>query len=395
MSHTIPLGKKEGHRLEFKSAAALKAPETIARGVVAMLNADGGEVWVGLREENERAVAVEPIGEPDQAKRRLLDHLIDAIEPAPSKEIEVEPEASEDGFVLRIATQPSLSRRPYALLKGGGRQFLIRVGPRSRPMTREELQESFSEGSSTSQSRDEQALEEAKSRLLKAREQAQQAGDQRFWLGLEPTADLTLDLQDRKYEAYLQDPGITGNRRSGWSFIMPFGRPCLKKDRLSIEDERRDSLFITPKRDRHLILSRHGSLVVSAPLEALFWKGEASEIWPLALLEFPISTFRICREIYKNKLPTNSRVVADLSFFRVRGWKLRGGRFTLAGVSLFEDSDDLVWEKPLVFSAEEIENEPDRCGYRLVERVYEAFGFRREQMPAEFDVKSGRLILPE
>ena len=36
----IPLGKKEGQRLEFKSADALDHPESIARSVVAMLNAE-------------------------------------------------------------------------------------------------------------------------------------------------------------------------------------------------------------------------------------------------------------------------------------------------------------------------------------------------------------------
>ncbi len=54
---------------------------------------------------------------------------------------------------------------------------------------------------------------------------------------------------------------------------------------------------------------------------------------------------------------------------------------------------DLVVE--LEFSAEQIQQEPDRCGYRLVERVYEAFSYRREQIPEEFDQKTGRLILPE
>lgn len=234
MSHDIPLGKKEGPRLEFKGAAALKAPKVLGHGIVAMLNAEGGEVWVGLREENERAVAIDPIADPEGERRRLLDHLVDAIEPWLSAEIEVESQPSEEGFVLRIVARPEPRHRPYALLKSGGRQYVIRVGPRIRPMTREELKRRFSERASMPPSSEEQALD------------------------------------------------------------------------------------------------------------------SSSERW-----------------------------------------------FRSNGSTTFEESEDLLWEKPLVFSADEIENEPDRCGYRLVERVYEAFGYRREQIPAEFDTKSGRLLLPE
>jgi hypothetical protein len=390
MSRAIPLGKKEGPRLEFKGAAALKTPETIARGVVALLNADGGEVWVGLREENERAVAIDPISNPEQERRRLEDHLLDTIEPALLEEIEVESQESEKGFVLRVVARPRLDHRPYALLKGSSRQFVIRVGPRSRPMTRQELQESFSAGGATSPSRAEQALEDAKSRLRQAREPVQRAGGQRFWLGLEPTADLDLDLQDPRYVTYLQDPLATGNRRSGWNFVVPYGPgPQLRKDRLVMTDQ----AYAIPA-GRTIIIERHGSLTFEAPLDVL-GKGEKREIWPFPLLENPISAFRIARAIYADELPAGASVAASLALLGIRGWKLwpdNADRW-LRKLQPFEESEDLLWE--LVFSAEEIESESDRCGARLVERVYDAFGFRREQMPAEFDWKTGRLILPE
>lgn len=392
MSHRLPLGQKEGPRLEFKGADALKTPETIARGVVAMLNAEGGDIWVGLREENEQAVAIEPIVDQDRAARRLIDHLIDTIEPAPVDEVEVEPEASEEGCVLRVAVRPRPGRKPYALLKGGGRQFVIRVGPRSRPMTRQELAEQFLADVSVSHSRGEQALEQAKYRLAEARGQAQRANGHRFWLGLEPTADLALDLQDPRFEILLQDPLATGNRRNGWSFVVPFGPgPRLLKDRLVMTD----AAYDIPE-GRRITIWRHGALTFESSLAGL--QGlEGRKIEPLALLEYPISAFRMARVIEADRLPSGTSVVADLSFFGIRGWKLYPGslgRWQRRSHS-FEESEDLLWERPLIFSAQEIEDEPDRCGYRLVERVYEAFGFRREEMPEEFDTKSGRLILPE
>lgn len=48
-------------QLEFKSRAVLESPGQIARGVVALLNAVGGEVWAGIAESNESATAYEPI----------------------------------------------------------------------------------------------------------------------------------------------------------------------------------------------------------------------------------------------------------------------------------------------------------------------------------------------
>lgn len=394
MSSKIPLGQREGPRLEFKGAAALKAPETIARGVVAMLNAEGGNIWVGLREENERAVAIESIPDETREARRLIDHLLDTIEPAPLNEVEVEPETSEEGFVLRVAVKPQPGRKPYALLKGGGRQFVIRVGPRSRPMTRQEIEEQFSAGASISPSREERALDDAKSRLAEAREQVRRADGERFWLGLEPAADLNLNLQDPRFETLLQDPLATGNRRSGWSFVVQFGPgPHLQKDRLVMTDSSYDMPY-----GRVITLQRRGGLTFEVPLDALFWKGEEREIWPFALLEYPISALRIAGAIYADVLPHGARVVADLSFFGIRGWKLRPyspDRWLRGIPRPFEESEDLVSDGPLDFSADEVKNEPDLCGYRLVERVYEAFGIRREQLPAEFDVKSGRLILLE
>jgi len=55
----------------------------------------------------------------------------------------------------------------------------------------------------------------------------------------------------------------------------------------------------------------------------------------------------------------------------------------------------LLLTQPLIFQFEEMDTEPDRCGYRLVEQVYEAFGLRREDIPKLFDLETGRLVLPE
>ncbi len=50
MSPGVPIDQPEGERLEHKSLAALAEPDKIAREAVAMLNSQGGEVWIGIKE---------------------------------------------------------------------------------------------------------------------------------------------------------------------------------------------------------------------------------------------------------------------------------------------------------------------------------------------------------
>ena len=116
MAVEIPLGRVEDQHLELKSRDALKHPETIAREVVAMLNADGGEIWIGIREENGRAMEIEPVDDAEPAKERLWDHLVDSLEPAlRHDEVRIElvdlPGGGEDkAQLLRVEVTPSGTR---------------------------------------------------------------------------------------------------------------------------------------------------------------------------------------------------------------------------------------------------------------------------------------------
>ncbi len=388
MSDRIPLGEKEGHRREFKSALALKDPEIIARGVVAMLNAEGGEVWVGLREEGERAVAIEPIPDPEREVRRLQDFLVDTVEPSlRGEEVRVASVSSEEGAILRVTARPQEGRKPYAFTKRGGWHFVIRVGGRTRPMTREEIQRGFSSAGAA----EGQDLENAKARVLEKREALRGKRGPSLWVVLEPVADLDLELQDRSLEDLFEEPSLTHNRRTGLNFAASYSqRPRVRKDRLVVRDEEGEG--------RSVEITRRGGMALGGPLASLFWDVDDGELSPIGLLEYPVSAFRIAAEVYKGRLQPEERVVADLALFGIEGSKLRPCSPQSFWSSprrhkVFAESKDLVVE--LEFSAEQIQQEPDRCGYRLVERVYEAFGYRREQVPEEFDQKTGRLVLPE
>jgi hypothetical protein len=380
----LPLGQKEDPRLEFKGRDSLKTPEDIAREVVAMLNAEGGEIWVGLREDEGRAVAVESIDNADREVRRLLDSLVDSIEPSLSGgELQVKVVEEDGSPVLRILVKPSPGQRPYALLRRGGRHFVTRIADRIRPLSREEIRGFFQELGTNRAT----ALQKAVERVFADRKSAATKRQALFWLRLEPAADIKIDVQAAEVRDLFREPSLSGNRNSGWSFAHLHSLPVLSTGRLAND----------PSSPRHVEIRRDGSLLFQAFLESLQWKGE--DIWPFVLLEYPISAFRIARKLYEGKMNTDDTVVADLALFGLRGRKLRPGSpgtwFSSNRARIFNEADDFLLDSPLVFKAEEIESEPDRCGFRLVERVYEAFGLGREAIPREFDQEVGRLILPE
>jgi hypothetical protein len=385
MTERVPLGEKEDLHREFKSRDALKKPEIIAREVVAMLNAEGGTVWVGLRDENDRAVAVEPIADADRERRRLRDYLVDTIEPSPAGgEVEVEGVSVEgEGEVLRVQVRREVGRAPYAHLKESGRLFLVRISDRTRPMTREELMSAFQH----STGREERLQIRAAERLLEQRGKVAKKKDETFWLGFEPVSRVDIDIQDPKYVDYLMSPSETGNRPMGWSFriILP---PALEPD----------ALVTNPVESRFVEIRRDGGLSFRIPLEDLHWTGGRKEFGAYALSEFPVSAFRIARKVYEDKLRPEDQILVDMAFFGIHGWKLRPGSPDQWGPREpreFTESRDLIWERPLAFSFKELDAEPDRCGYRFIQRIYEAFGFGREAIPKEFDRQTGRLILPE
>jgi len=71
------LGQDEDNHLEFKEAEALRTPANIAREVVGFLNANDGDIWVGIKEEGGRAIELQQIPDMDDVLCSLRDHLID------------------------------------------------------------------------------------------------------------------------------------------------------------------------------------------------------------------------------------------------------------------------------------------------------------------------------
>ncbi len=419
----IPLGQEESVGLEFKAPEALKRPGIIARSVVAMLNAEGGEIWIGLGESGGRAVEVQPIANADSERERLWNHLVDTIEPSPlGEEVALEVVSAESGHILQIQIHPDGERRPYAQLKEGGRHFVVRTGARIRPMTRDEVL-----GSTSGRGERIVSLSDPFKILQHEREELLGSKNPMFWIRLQPNRELGIDIQSPKLERYLGDPTLSGSRASGWTFANPYVGLRLEQNRRILGDEQWG----------RTIVERSGAIDHRIQLGRMAHSpGEQGpqEVHPYALLEKTVSLFRLAKAVYldqelnsdatpvpastkmkvhviKHRLSrlvkVNFQLVVGVALISTRGWKLRAYSprsysflFEHHKVKGFEHlqgklEGDFLLERPLAFESNELISAPDRCAFRVLSRIYEGFGLAEDKIPSEFDRKRGLLIMPE
>jgi hypothetical protein len=387
MTSDIPIiGQRESQTLEFKSADSLKKPFTISREVVAMLNAAGGEIWIGIREQDGVATAVDGVHLAEQRKIDLVNHCLDVIEPHPNGEelglSIVAGGAAGDALVMRI--QPEPMRQPYALLKDGGRVFVTRVDHRVRQMAREEILEPKKAAISNRWARNE--LKERRDKVLRERRSL-------FWIGIQPDPKQQLDIGDPRLSAILSDPTRSGNRRGGWSFRYPTREPEPKSGRLTLGDER----------FRLVTIHTHGGIDLTQSLNELEHDvRRKKEIYPLALLEYVVSMTRLAATVFaKAEVPGVKAVLFDLVLTGADGWSLPahppdtyGDRFIQTRPRVLADGT-LAFGEPLAASWDELSANPDLVGFRIVRSVYQEFGLPEDSIPYAFDRTKQRLLLTD
>jgi hypothetical protein len=387
------LGRRESQSLEFKGREILQHPADLGREVVAMLNGVGhGDIWVGLGEHEGQAAVVESIDRIDAACQALHDHLVDTIEPTPLPgEVVIERHDIDDGgAIIHLAIRPQSERRPFAQLRGNARHYLLRVGARLRAMTREEIAREF-----RGQSAEEDLAQQVADVLIQERERQQTKDYHGLWLRLQPVGEVSLDLHAPVMTELLREPTRSGNRPMGWNFIDRYQEPKRRQGRLVLGGG--DAPVWTE-------IHEDGGLLFATPIARLHWKGGANELWPYPLLEFPTSVFRLAATLYSHgsddtSLHPNLPVVADLALLGLTGWTLRPGspettQFLFAEPVTCQEGDHFLLTKPMVFSSQEVIDRPDRCAFRVVRRLYEAFGLSEDAIPHEYDREAGRLLFP-
>jgi hypothetical protein len=128
------LGASENRDLEYKGAAALRDPSAIARAAVAMLNAGGGTVVVGVDDGG----AVAGVDTPQHERDRLQQQLVDRIRPRPLHEVDVVVVEIGAVSVLEVRACPRTGTL-YADRSGGRWGFWLRSGATSRALEWEEI----------------------------------------------------------------------------------------------------------------------------------------------------------------------------------------------------------------------------------------------------------------
>lgn len=377
---TTLIGQREGQRLEFKGREKLDDREQLGLEVVAFLNAEGGDLYIGVREEDGRAVAIEGVEDVEGQIDKLANYLVDSVEPSPgAQELEMSREVfGEEGPIIRVGVSAGVNG-PYALTgKKGGRRFYTRFGARKRPMGREELAAAFA-GSS----RDESPVGKARRTLLVDRDELQQTPEEWFWVGIQPAENAGLDLHESAFTRYLRDPEAIGVQRDLASFHVPF-EPEPMQGRLVAWAIPFDRLV------KETVLREDGGIRFRSVIHLLYQHAHGSSprrINPEMLIGVPLSLFRLAAAALHGKLEPTDPLVVDLALLGVgrEEARLMPGHWRVPGpgrsAGVFDEGEDLTLIAPLEFTFGEFVEEPERCVFRLLRPVYESFGLREDAIP--------------
>jgi hypothetical protein len=358
------------------------------------LNAKGGDILVGVGEQDGVATSLQSIPHGAAAAGSLLNHLIDTIEPSPlDDEVKIDRIVNDElGEIISIHVRGG-SRRPYALLKDRGRQFHVRVADRIREMTRQEIAEAFGATPSPGDQ-----VVEAMKRVGEAADG--QRGSSQFWWCLEPTESLGIDFEnaDAETKKFFEDlamcPQASGNRSSGWTMIFDQSKPRFRSSGLKHA--------VGTGANQHLVeISPNGRMTFQAPRRRLYrgWNDDAVAIYPFALIELPVSTFRMAAKMLDRYATsrTGLKVVCAAVIGGIGGSILEPGS---------PDGPSRPWQRakpfegkdlrvpPFSVEAADLRKTPDAAAYPLIRRIYEGFDLEADDIPREFGPEDHVLRLP-
>lgn len=370
----VPLGEREGQTLEFKGRDALKDLTKIAEGVAAFLNSDGGDLFIGVREEKEHGVAIEGVGDAEVEARRLHNALLDRIDPRPGpEELRIEVVLDPQGAVIRAKVRAG----PHAPYSASGK-FFTRVGASRRLMTREELAAAFSGVADSAR-----PAARARQLLMDDRTEIQAGGKDWFWVGIQPAREIVLDVQRPDLTELLTDREAIGLPPGTPSFHVSF-EPELEQGRLVTLAIPGQSLI------KETVIRRDGGIRFRTTIRHLYRHATGSSPpWmnPEVLIGIPQSLLALVKPVLGELLSNDDLVLVDMALFGLGNDEARllPGRWRRPrpgqDARSLEPGEDFLLSKPLELTLREIDEEPERSVVRLLRELYETFGLREEAIP--------------
>jgi hypothetical protein len=358
------LGESEGPALEYKRADSLRDASSISREVAAMLNqAGGGIVVVGVEDDGRFTGVPDAVRERD----RILQVLLDTIEPTPIGRVAVEVLPIRSVDVLQIRASPARGVL-YAERRKGRYGFWARVGAMTRPLPLEEVTR--------------------KMRAV-ARPSARDARNvEAWWRSLENDAgpvmvlrcapDVASPVRGKDVEQRVLAPDVRRlieGREMGWH-VLAEEPPRIGAGRLEVG-----------ARDSRKWLSvdlRTSEIRFEGRRPFLEWKKPEGVrepvLYPYALVEGTVSFLRFAGALAR-ECSLEGPVRCELGLWGIRGWRLGPHR----PGSVAWELPDIHWKPAYdaavppdalhVCSWEELAAAPDVHARAMLERVYEWFGY--------------------
>ena len=349
----------KGARLEYRASADLERPAEIARHVVAMLNASGGHVVIGLSDDG----AVHGVDDAARRSAELLRELQDRIRPTPGPAVRARPVRMRGLDVVEIAADaPRPGSQLHAERTDGRWGYWVRTGCGIRALDWDEIQ------SSSPRSRWTRLMDAAPPGPTLLVECLQDAPGDEVELD-----DLLLAVSDGASR-------VVG-KRIGWTVFRDPGTLSNVGGAIGVE---------MPGAGRQLRIERNldarflGSTRFLSHLQPDGAPGPV--LYPYALTEGPASFARLLAILGDAFGRTGSLRLA-LGLWRVGDWGIRQGapgsyawQYGDPGREwLPSPADSLAEVRDSTWEA--VRSRPDREVFPLVARLYEDFGGDRAGVP--------------
>lgn len=393
------IGRAENQRLEFKESIATISTYELAKDLASLGNAEGGLVVVGVVQDKgtERCIGFRSVQNAAGEMKKLRDVAAVHIE----KPVSVVPvvcstpsgEAIVCAFVPKSATLLAVTTNK----KG---EYWKRTGTDKREMTHAEVEAAIRLG--------ERAVEKDRERqraLARDTTRWNEIDDvgvlrelmgQRFraivgaerWLRMAATpVDLKSDrinTGDDNLRALMQFP-FFGQRDSGWYLGIGAGQRQILPTPLGFESKRTTNLGEAPP---YIVLTRSGHFEFSVPLFPFICFGQRErrdlfdatpQLWPMAVVEFPLSFLIFVKELYK-RVALPGAFVASVEYVNLGTCVLQAG--TPYGMPFFDG--------PQAFAAQhygpydqrlEPDFDPEAAALVFALHLYRSFGYDRKHIP--------------